>query len=337
MAPAKVEVKPRPAVLGGEVELPPERRQQCEGEGRDRALLLIAADEAARSDEVSQRLRTAKDDEAVLGIVQEETLSRYQALGPVAKGTGLAPPPAPAEGLETLGVGDLLSTGKKRIANVINEARTLAHRVSQGTTRGASLVVLKAKRDSLTVTAGIFLGDIFEYLRRGQGGPDHLGPIAQRVAEKLLAASQSARQLGEPLVVVGHSFGGIIAYDLFTSPYIAAADFKDFKVDLWVTVGSQVGMFAEIRAYVGSPDGVPTDQTPTLGKPGRVHRWLNFYDAADVFSYLAEPVFGKDAVSDIEVNEGANLKNAHGAYFCEPTFYRRIADELRGARAGNCG
>ena len=115
-------------------------------------------------------------------------------------------------------------------------------------------------------------------------------------------------------------------YDLFTSPFIEAApEFKDFKVDLWVTVGSQVGLFAEMRAYVGSPDDVPTDQSPTLGKPERVERWLNFYDAADVFSYLAEPVFGKEAVTDIEVSEGANLKNAHGAYFAESSFYRNIA------------
>ena len=84
-----------------------------------------------------------------------------------------------------------------------------------------------------------------------------------------------------------------------------------------------------MRAYVGSPDDVPSEGTPTLGKPGAVNRWLNYYDAADVFSYLAEPVFGADAVTDIEVSEGANLKNAHGAYVSEPSFYHSVADALR--------
>ena len=91
MAPAKVEADPRPAVPGGEPELSPEQQAQCESEGRDRALLLIAADEAARSDEVALKLRSAKDDETLLSIVQQETFSRYQALSPLL--TGAAPRP----------------------------------------------------------------------------------------------------------------------------------------------------------------------------------------------------------------------------------------------------
>jgi hypothetical protein len=326
-APGQVELDPRPSVPGAERELDPGQRVACEQEGRERALILIAAAEAARSDSVAQRLRLASNDEAVLAIVQEATLGRYEAL---SRGSEGGSPPPRADHLEVLGIGDVVAAGRRRIINLVDQARQLSRRITQGAARGASLAALKAKRKVLTRTAGVFLGDVFEYLRRGQGSHEHFGTIAQRVADEVLCASRVARERGEPLVAVTHSFGGILLYDLLTSPLIAAApEFADLQVDLWVTVGSQVGLFAEMRAYVGSPEDLPTPERPTLGKPGRVGRWLNFYDAADVFSYLAEPVFGPGAVLDIPVRGGANLATAHGAYFAEPSFYRRIAEELR--------
>jgi hypothetical protein len=329
IAPAKVQPGARPRLPGGEPELTAERRMQCEAEGRDLALVLIAADEAARSKEVADKLRAASDDDEVLAVVKHETSRRYEALS--RQRTDALPESSLVlrGDAETLGVPEALAVGQKRIADLVGCARDLTHRGARVLSRGASLVALKSKRDSLTLTAGIFLGDIFEYFRRGQGGPDRIGTIAGRVAKGLRDASRRAQAAGEPLVVVTHSYGGVITYDLLTSPFIASDPaLKDINVDLWVTVGSQVGLFAEMRAYVGSPNDRPTDQNPTLGKPARVGTWLNFYDAVDVFSYLAEPVFGEDAVADIEVCEGANLKNAHGAYFTEPSFYGRIAEGL---------
>ena len=292
--------------------------------------VLIAADAAARSPEVADKLFSAPNDATVIAIVGEEVSCRYEALARLAARTLPTPASTPPGGSETLGIRDVFAAGKKRIADIIDGARGLTRRASQGAMRGASLVALKAKRNALTLSASIFLGDIFEYFRRGQGNPKGLGTISGRVAEKMREASLVALAREEPFVLVGHSFGGIIAYDLLTSPFTAAApEFEDVKVDLWVTVGSQVGLFAEMRAYVGSPDDVPSHQSPTLGKPRSVGRWLNFYDAADVFSYLAEPVFGSDAVNDVEVRGGAQLTNAHGAYFSEPTFYRRVAEGLK--------
>ena len=96
--------------------------------------------------------------------------------------------------MEVLGFADVFAASRRRIASLIDGARGLTRRVSQGTMRGASLVALKAKRESLTLTGGIFLGDVFEYLRRGQGGPDQLGTIARHVGNHLLAAFRVARR-----------------------------------------------------------------------------------------------------------------------------------------------
>ncbi len=281
-----------------------------------RGLLLLAADEVAEGEDVASKLRSAPNDEVVLTVVEHEITRRYEALARLSMG-GVPAPPIVPPGAETLGVRDTLAAGRAWISEFLDGARSLVDRTSRiASTRAASLLALKAKRDSLTLTAGIFLGDIFEYLRRGQGGPGGLGTIADRVEKKLCEASRLARARSEPLIVVAHSFGGIITYDLLTSPFTAAGTrvqgFQDRPVGDRRIAG---GDFAEMRAYVGSPGDIPTDRTPTLGKPPRIGSWLNFYDAADVFSYLAEPVFGKEAVTDIEVSADANLKNAHGDLF----------------------
>ncbi len=324
---ARAAVEPEPGALGGEPELSAARRAACEEEGRERARVILAADAAARSKTVLDRVRAAADDEAVLAVIQEETIREYQFFAGQATGVGAG---RDGEGLEALGVGDVLAAGARRIGSLIAAARDLARRVAQGAARGASLAVLKARRERVTRHAAVFFGDVFEYLRRGQVAADQQpGTIARRVADHLLAAGRLARDRSEPLLLVTHSFGSAVAYDLLTLPAaVGRPGLDNLRVDLWAMAGSQASVFAEMRAFRSSPGDVPSAGKPALGRPERVARWLNFFDAADVFSYLAEPVFGQDAVTDVEVRAGGNLKTAHSAYFATPSFYRRLTEEM---------
>ena len=53
----------------------------------------------------------------------------------------------------------------------------------------------------------------------------------------------------EPLVVIGHSLGGVISMDLLSH-------FRtDIDVDLFVTIGSQVAHFEEMKLYHASDTG----------------------------------------------------------------------------------
>ena len=47
-------------------------------------------------------------------------------------------------------------------------------------------------------------------------------------------------RVGDKLIAVGHSMGGVILYDLLSDP---DKPLGDLKLDLLVTVGSQVGVF----------------------------------------------------------------------------------------------
>jgi hypothetical protein len=123
--------------------------------------------------------------------------------------------------------------------------------------------------------------------------------------------------------VVTHSFGSIIFYDALTSGGLDGVEVK-----LWVSAGAQTSLFAEMALYRASNPNLPTAQQLVLGKPAQVEKWVNFYDAADILSYVHEPVFGTPAVTDVEVREGANLATAHGHYFLTDSFYQRVSAEM---------
>jgi len=127
---------------------------------------------------------------------------------------------------------------------------------------------------------------------------------------------------GEALVVVTHSMGGNVLYDLLT-------DFApDLELDAWVSVGGQVGQFEEMKLFRRSdPDlGAPHKVS---GLAPRVGTWLNVYDPADALSFRAEPIFA-DA-RDALFKTGASVFKAHGDYFKRPRFYRLVREHLESA------
>ena len=82
-------------------------------------------------------------------------------------------------------------------------------------------------------------------------------------------------------MIVGHSLGGVITYDILThfAPEIA--------VDVFVSVGSQVALFEEMTLYRESRDGLPTNPpADRLMRPKNINRWLNVLDGNDVFSFV---------------------------------------------------
>jgi hypothetical protein len=168
---------------------------------------------------------------------------------------------------------------------------------------------------SYSRSVATFLGDAFVYFRRGR---DPAG-IFDRIKDGLLQASAVASKRREPLILVTHSFGTLVAFEALHE----ATDVIP-KVDLWVSAGAQTSLFAEMGMF-----SLPTDDG-LAPVPRCVRRWLNFFDAADVLSYLHEPVFGREAVRDIQTRWGQNPAAAHGSYFLQHDFYTQIGREVSG-------
>ena len=187
-------------------------------------------------------------------------------------------------------------------------------RVRSAVGRLSSRGTLKVIREPLHGRVALFLGDVLAYVAQ-RGDVTDPGPIVRAVA----AGLDEARSRDGKLVVVAHSMGGNIVYDLL-SHYR-----PDLHVDVLVTVGSQVGLFAELgllRADVAAgraPDS-PVDALPNVGK------WINVFDHNDLLGFATTGIFAGSA--DHAYATGRGMLAAHSAYFRLPSFYRRLAARI---------
>ncbi|GGY12697.1 alpha/beta hydrolase [Streptomyces djakartensis] len=155
-------------------------------------------------------------------------------------------------------------------------------------------------RNRIMPGLSLFLGDVFAWFRN-----------RTQILERVEAAVRDAGNQG-PLVIIGHSLGGVIAFE-----YCMEAG---RTIELLGTVGSQVGLFSELGAIHQVPARLASGQ---FESPAHVGTWLNIYDPDDVLSFLAAPVFTR--VNDIVLDTGAPFPAAHSEYWNLPETYRKLA------------
>lgn len=165
---------------------------------------------------------------------------------------------------------------------------------------------LVSRRGALTGRTLGFAGDILSYLVRGAA-------VRAYVADH-------ARELPRPLVLLGHSLGGVVAFDLLASgvlgPVPAAGPSRPAaappQVDLLVTVGSQSSLLYELDALPSCPFGT--------GLPTDFPSWVNIYDPRDLLSFTCSEVFAGKVV-DVRVDNGQPVSAAHSSYWVNPEFF----------------
>jgi hypothetical protein len=169
----------------------------------------------------------------------------------------------------------------------------LASRI--GTARG------RRNRRALSDGTSFLAGDIILYQVRGE-------EIRRFICDCI-------RGLDREIAVLGHSLGGIAAFDV-----LVQNDFRD-RVKALITVGSQGPFFYEINALVSLPFGKPLpDHFP--------RKWLNIWDPNDFLSFLAEGIFSKEAVTDHEVQSGVPFPDSHSAYWDQEAVWTKIGSFL---------
>ncbi|MBO9579676.1 MAG: hypothetical protein J7498_02150 [Sphingobium sp.] len=186
----------------------------------------------------------------------------------------------------------------------------------------ASAGILGLTRDKLNPAAAKFIGDVFVYLRAGPVRID----IRQRIVTALLAARADADAKAEPLIVVGHSLGGVILYDLLTDPAGAGLP-PGFGIDILLTVGSQPGFFEELKLFAASDPAIPSSGRPLALKPAAVAHWWNVYDPVDVLSFRCQGIF--EGVEDFMFSSMTGVIDAHTSYFMRPRFFERLRARLQ--------
>jgi hypothetical protein len=208
-------------------------------------------------------------------------------------------------GPEAFGLQDTLVEAAKA---VVDRARNL---VSSG--------IAPIIRDQASPRFARFLGDIFVYLYSGSNETKR-NAIRQILAKDVNAAWQEAKTGGGNLVLIGHSLGGVILYDMLRDSASGLA--PGLKAKLLITVGSQPGLFEEM-GLVG-----PAVQAPgKVALPSTIESWWNIYDPVDLLSFRCEPMF--EGVHDFEFSSATGLVDAHTTYFKRPRLYARLRERLK--------
>ena len=293
-------------ILLSEIHLAEDSGIKPETEGVLQALLAIAAEEVSRDPNVKAEVITTGSDDEVMDLLKEKIKARFEQLA--------APKEAvPADSrLESLGPA-WLEDLKDRVGEMFDRAKDIPARVT-----GVS--ALDLFRDGLHRNLSRFLGDVFVYLNE-RGDKTHPGPIVSKVLQAIKTAPK--HHPDEPLIIITHSMGGNILYDILT--YYD----PNLKVDVWVSVASQVGQFEEMKIFKASNKKIhKPDKVPGLKPP--LGYWLNIYDPLDSFGFKAVPVF-TDADADLEYLTGAGALKAHGEYFGRASFYRLVREQVEKA------
>ncbi|MGW4928300.1 alpha/beta fold hydrolase [Agromyces sp. NPDC004153] len=168
--------------------------------------------------------------------------------------------------------------------------------------------ILTRHRAGLSQELADFLQYVVYYFRV-DNATTVVDDIRRLVAQEIANADQS-----QPVVVVGHSLGGIIAID------VASAD-HDGRIDLTVTVGSQSSLLYVLGAS-------PQFQGPDRRDP--VSPWLNLYNPRDPLSFLAAEAFAwaRTPPVDLAVDDPRDLIASHTGYSTNPAVYEQIAARL---------
>lgn len=209
-------------------------------------------------------------------------------------------------------------------SGILDSIKEGLSRLGSALPRAGTQLLERVGREKLNLVVARFAGDAFVYLKK-RGTKESPGDIVSTVLQDLNAAKSYALDNSEDnkLIVIAHSFGGEIIYDIMTffDP--------DLEIDCLITVGSQVGLFAEMQLYVESETNMPKNPPPPEGhipKPVNLKRWINVFDLSDVFSYRVEPVFSD--CSDFQYDTGYSVLGSHSGYFLRPSFYKRLASRL---------
>jgi pimeloyl-ACP methyl ester carboxylesterase len=157
-----------------------------------------------------------------------------------------------------------------------------------------------------------------EYLRPDGRRFKVRGELRQRLLEALRRATEQA----EKTVLVTHSMGTMVAYDVLRN----CADCP--PVDTLFTLGSPLGV-KEVQDEL-----VPTDRHTVDFPSSRLRRWVNVYDRLDVVCG-ADPKLANDYASaggvqieDVEESNWGSWRHTVTHYFAGKGFRNRFAEAV---------
>ena len=143
--------------------------------------------------------------------------------------------------------------------------------------------------------------------------------ILEHVAHELI------KHRRKDIMLIGHSMGSIIAYDILTT--LA----QELEIDNLVTIGSPLGIPVVMSRIAAEIHPKPPKGEKLTTPPNIIHNWFNISDLSDkiAFNYNLRDDF---AANDYEINGEKNPHKSFG-YLRTPDFARIVVDFLTHGRS----
>jgi PGAP1-like protein len=181
----------------------------------------------------------------------------------------------------------------------------------------SGLAFLARKTGVPAVVIEEFLTDVAYYLQ--------LQDMRNAVLQIVESSVQEALPTGGSVVVVGHSLGSIVAYDLLTR-----LD-QNIQVELFVTAGSPLGYPVVEKNLLGKQPG----QKPRIPSvvPARAAAWVNAFDVRDIVALLhplaADYAAAVDRQLDDQQTFNASYPHSIADYLSDPDVAAPIGRALK--------
>jgi len=218
-----------------------------------------------------------------------------------------------------------------------DQPEDLSHELLQRTFNLAGFGVTQAVdkvylRQMTTEIITLLLGDIFVYLAH-RGNFKNIGEIPSRVLEAIVDVKKNSINPNEPLVVVSHSMGGQIIYDLVTHFLPNMPQYSSLKIDFWAACSSQVALFEEMKVFLASDRRYNSKHLVPLPNPQYLRHWWNVWDESDYISFRGKDIF--EGIDDYCYNSGAPAISAHAVIMEQPSFFVKFSEVLNRSLASS--
>lgn len=276
--------------------------------------MILVADAVVHEPDTIIHLARCPDSQSELERLRQLILDRYK----YEYGGGLA----------GMGVPTGLQEVSDRLGETLNRSVSLPGFV-------ATRVFTEVRRP-LNDFVTLFFGDVFKYLR-ARGNATALGEIPQIVLAELDKAIAIQQHTKEAIVVLSHSMGGQIIYDLVTHFLPKLPQYQNARIDFWCATASQVGFFEELKLFLESQPDFSMSTGNLAPYPNRTHlgKWWNVWDPNDFISYSVKGIIAD--VDDEVYDSGMGVIRAHGGYLERPSFFRTFARKIKMAKQQNWG
>jgi hypothetical protein len=148
--------------------------------------------------------------------------------------------------------------------------------------------------------------------------------VRQELRKRLLDDLAKAKQAGEKIVIVSHSMGTMVAYD------VARNCPECPSIDTLITIGSPLGIREVQDELVAVDAGAGGVDFPAA----KVRRWINFYDPLDPVA-AADPKLAGDfrevdgkRVEDIKESNWGSWRHTSTHYFAGTQFRRVLRESI---------